>query len=122
MALDKTWPITVTTLRKALGYQPTQGDSDDLELYAAAACERIDEKTGRVTDPTRHLGTDGTLPTIFILAARETAKLWVQQGSNGPKGQPTDPGAQVTGPPLGIDLPRRVEAWLTPYPPAPGIA
>ena len=121
MALDLGWPISVASLRRALNFTETQGDSDELELFARAACERIDVKTGRDTDPTRHLKGDGTLPIIFIQSARTTAKLWWQQEKNGPKGQPVDPSAQSYGPPMGADLPRRVEGWLSPYQPRPGI-
>lgn len=111
------WPITEHELRKALGYDAQQGDTDELRLFASAACERIDIHTGRNVDAERHKLPNGELPTMFILAARETAKLWWQQSKNGPRGVPTDPGAQVSGPPMGADLPRKVEGWLAPYPP-----
>ncbi|MEB0286163.1 hypothetical protein QN355_06320 [Cryobacterium sp. 10S3] len=114
------WPITPAELRNALGYTPEQGDELELELIATGACERIDSRTGRDIEPNRHLKADGTLPVIFTLAARETAKLWWQQSKNGPRGQAPDPGAD--GAPRGIDLPRKVEGWLGDYPPPPGIA
>jgi len=122
--VDRTWPISVATLRKALEYQSTQGDPDELALYAQAACELIDKKTGRDVDPTRHLVTIGgeqVVPLAFINSARETAKLWVQQSKNGPRGVVTDPSAQVQGPPMGATLPWRVEGWLAAYPPPPGF-
>ena len=120
-AIDRTWPITVATLRKALGYAENQGDADELALFAQAACERIDTRTGRDVEPTRHNLGDAKPPIIFILSARETAKLWWQQSKNGPRGNVTDPGAQVQGPPMGAELPRKVEGWLSPFQPAPGF-
>lgn len=119
------WPITTTDLKTALGIRADQQpapDPEELELFTTAACERIDEHTGRAADPTRHLKADGTLPVIFRLAARETAKLWWQQTKNGRRGAPSDPDTQLDGPPMGADLPRKVEGWLAPYPPPPGIA
>ena len=47
------------------------------------------------------------------MAARETAKLWWEQSKNGPRGGGEDPSA-----PMGADLPRRVQGWLSPYPPS----
>lgn len=120
--VDRTWPITVATLRKALGYSPEQGDADELALFAQSACELIDRKTGRDADPLRHTqGESHVLPLIFIQSARETAKLWWQQSKNGPRGPVNDPGAQVQGPPMGAALPRKVEGWLFDYPPPPGF-
>lgn len=116
-----TWPIAAADLRKALGYSDTQGDADELELFASAACERIDTYTGRDVDPTRHQKADGSLPVVFTLAARETAKLWWQQSKNGPRGVPSDPSMQLQGPPMGADLPRKVEGWLADYPPRWGF-
>lgn len=122
MAVDTTWPITAATLRKALGYKTDEGDAAELELFAAAACEAIDERTGRDTDPTRHLiGDPPHVPVIFIMAARETAKLWWQQTKNGPRGGGVDPNGQTQGPPMGAALPRKVEGWLEPYPAPPGF-
>ena len=114
------WPINEVGLRKALGYDAEQGDTEELRLFAAAACERIDLHTGRNIDPTRHLIT-GHVPLIFIMAARETAKLWWQQSKNGPRAIPGNPGDQLAGPPMGADLPRKVEGWLSPYPAPPGF-
>ena len=114
------WPIGADELRRALGYDATQGDADELALFAAAACERIDVHTGRDSDPTRHL-VNGSVPLIFVMAARETAKLWWQQSKNGPRAIPSNPGDQVVGPPMGADLPRKVEGWLSPYLPQPGF-
>lgn len=122
--IDRTWPITVATLRKALGYAAEQGDADELALFAQGACELIDRKTGRNVDPLRHTVTIGDVPVVpitFISAARETAKLWWQQSKNGPRGPVTDPGAQVQGPPQGASLPRKVEGWLEEFPPPPGF-
>ncbi|NHF62237.1 hypothetical protein [Microcella pacifica] len=122
--IDRTWPITVATLRKALGYSSDQGDADELALFAQAACELIDLMTGRASDPTRHtvtVGESAVVPIVFINSARETAKLWWQQSKNGPRGVVSDPGAQVQGPPMGAALPRKVEGWLADYPPPPGF-
>jgi hypothetical protein len=122
--VDRTWPIAIATLRSALGYDANQGDELELALFAQTACEKIDQRTGRDVDPTRHLVTvgDGTaVPLIFIMSARETAKLWWQQSKNGPKGVPSDPTMQVQGPPQGAALPRKVEGWLADFPPAPGF-
>lgn len=115
------WPITKEQLRSALGYKPGQDDDEELELFALAACELIDDRTGRIDDPARHLRPNGELPIIFTLAARETAKLWWQQSKNGPRAKAADPGDQ-SGPPMGADLPRKVQGWLEPYPAPPGIA
>lgn len=43
------WPINAADLRKELRYTPEQGDPDELSLYAAAAVERIEEKTGKIS-------------------------------------------------------------------------
>ena len=43
------WPINAADLRKELRYTVDQGDPDELTLYAAAACERIEEKTGKIS-------------------------------------------------------------------------
>ncbi|UUE19328.1 head-tail connector protein [Microbacterium sp. J1-1] len=110
------WPITAGALRTALQIGPTDEDTDELNLFAAAACERIDQYTGRDIDPARHEITPGKLPTIFILAARETAKLWWQQTKNGPRNRPAQ-GPDSDGAPAGIDLPRKVQGWLASYPP-----
>jgi hypothetical protein len=131
------WPITAADLRKALSYGSTQGDEDELALYAKAVCEEIDAATGRrdrmtgeLVNPTRWVITETVtpdvgdpydvevLPSIFVLAAREAAKLWWQQSFNGPKGQPEGAG----GPPMGADLPSKVKGWLSKYPPVPGIS
>lgn len=119
--IDRTWPITIASLREALQYDSTEGDPNELLLYATAACERIDTETGRDVDQHRHELSDGTLPVIFVLAARETAKLWWQQSKNGPRKVPSSPGDQIVGPPMGADLPRKVQGWLAPYPPPPGF-
>jgi hypothetical protein len=55
------------------------------------------------------------------MSARETGKLWWQQSKNGPKGVPSDPTMQVQAPPMGAALPRKVEGWLSDFPPAPGF-
>lgn len=119
-AIDRTWPIPIAALRKALKYEADQGDPEELLLYTTAACERIDRRTGRDKDPNRHL-VDGVLPVTLILAARTTAKLWWQQHHNGPGGGPTSPEAQAGGPPMGADLPRQVEGWLSEFPAPPGF-
>lgn len=166
------WPITAADLRSALGYSETQGDTSELGLFAAAACERVESLIGpwdgRVLTRTFHgplaslrlpwpiasvagitvdgiavdLAAESTIvadtdagivrgrfntgvivvtclartdpPTIVHLAGREVAKLWWQQSKNGPRGLPTAAGDQV-GPPMGADLPRKVEGWLSPY-------
>ena len=112
--------LTADDLRVALGYQPGQGDPDELALFVAATVDRIDTYTGRNVDQTRHL-VSGELPVIFRLAARETAKLWWQQSKNGPRGVPSSEGITQFGPPMGADLPRKVEGWLAAYPPRPGF-
>lgn len=109
------WPIAAAALRTALQIGPTDEDSDELNLFAAAACERIDQYTGRDIDPSRHEIAPGKVPTIFVLAARETAKLWWQQTKNGARNRP--PQGEVEGPPAGADLPRKVQGWLGSYPP-----
>ena len=113
--------LTAEDLRMALGFQLGQGDPDELDLFAQAAVERIDTYTGRDVDPDRHLLPSGELPVIFRLAARETAKLWWQQSKNGPRGVPSSEGITQFGPPMGADLPRKVEGWLAAYPPRPGF-
>lgn len=108
------WPLHASDLRKALEYEVNQDDAADLELYMAAACERIDRKTGRRFEPTRH-EIDGKVPTVFILAARKTAKLWWTQDKKGPRARPNGdlPDAEGIG---GIDLPRVVAGMLADYP------
>lgn len=120
------WPITRTDLRSALKYTAAQGDDALLDLYCAAVTEAIKKKTGIDVEPDRHkvggVGTPpvgGTLPAIFELAARETAKLWWQQSFNGPGGNPTTPDNTV---PMGAAFPRRVEGWLADYPAPAGFA
>lgn len=108
------WPINAADVRKALSVQPGGDDEADLLLFARAACERIDVYTGRHVEPTRH-EVDGKVPTIFVLAARATAKLWWQQEKNGPRNRPSQ-GDEMDAP-AGIDLPRKVQGWLAPYPP-----
>ncbi|GAB2702367.1 hypothetical protein BKA24_001687 [Microbacterium marinum] len=109
------WPLHAADLRKALQYDVGQDDAGELELFMAAACERIDVHTGRSTEPTRH-EVDGKVPTVFVLAARAVAKLWWQQEKKGPRARPTegeDPAAGMAG----VDLPSKVAGWLKPYPP-----
>lgn len=113
--LGANWPITATDLRKALQIGVDEEDTDELTLFATVACERIDQYTGRDIEPARHELAPGKLPTIFILAARETAKLWWQQTKNGPRNRP--PQGEAEGPPAGIDLPRKVQGWLDGYTP-----
>lgn len=122
--VDRTWPITIATLRKALGFSDTQGEDLELALFTQAACELIDKRTGRDADPTRHLvtiGTDQVVPIALINSAREIAKLWWQQSKNGPKGVPSDQSMQIQGPPMGATIPRKVEGWLADYPAPPGF-
>lgn len=118
--MAKGWPITEADLRKALGYEKTQGDTEELRLYAQAACERIDEETGRDVDPHRHEKADGALPINFYVAARILARMAWQQDKNGPRGLPQGAGDQPTGI-QGIDLPRRVQGILALYSPPPGF-
>lgn len=40
------WPITISDVRKALQYTASQGDEDDLQLYANAAMESVEERIG----------------------------------------------------------------------------
>lgn len=108
------WPITGKDLKAAL-QDTTLPDTDpELALFAEAACERIDKDTGRNVEPTRH-EVAGKVPVIFVLAARETAKLWWQQTKNGPRNRPAQ--GELDGPPAGADLPRKVQGWLGGYPP-----
>ena len=109
------WPITAEQLRKQLKYKPGQDDPEELDLFAAAACELIDKLTGRDVDESRHLKPDGELPAVFELAARETAKLWWAQSNHGPRsGMNLD--SDAIGPPMGAELPRKVQGWLAKYP------
>lgn len=118
-----TWPITRADLRQALQYSSTQGDDDELDLFAEAACERIDAFVGRNVEPHRHENDAGDLPRIFTLAAREAAKLWWQQTHGGPRGARTGDAADaLAGVPMGAELPRKVQGWLQPYQPPAGIA
>jgi hypothetical protein len=123
MALDN-WPLDADGLRKALGFAEGQGDEDDLTLFAGVASSLIDRRTGRDAsiggDPTLYV-VDDKVPDIFVLAARETAKLWWQQSKNGPKG-PTEGMGVVVGPhggstgvPMGADIPMKVAGWLSDY-------
>lgn len=109
------WPPDTNAIRTALGYTVHDGDDAELKLYMRAACELIDKLTGRETDPTAHLLANGDVPAVFVLAARETAKLWWQQSFNGPRGGPTDGSQYPNGVPMGAELPRRVQAWLETY-------
>lgn len=108
------WPISGKDLKTALVDESLQENDPELTLFATAVCERIDQYTGRDVEPTRHETTEGKLPTVFILSARETAKLWWQQTKNGPRNRPSQ-GDDIT--PAGIDLPRKVQGWLGGYPP-----
>lgn len=108
------WPITGNDLKTAL-QTPEEADAAELTLFALAASERIDDYTGRLSEPTRHALPSGEMPVIFVLAARETAKLWWQQTKNGPRNRP--PQGDESGPPAGVDLPRKVQGWLANYPP-----
>ena len=109
------WPLHAADLRKALEYDVSQDDAAELELFMASACERIDTYTGRNNDAARHVLPSGKLPTIFVLAARYTAKLWWQQEHKGPRARPSGEDGETA--PMGVDLPRKVQAWLAPYPP-----
>lgn len=115
------WPITAADLRLALGFDTTQGDTNELTLFATAASQRIDNETGRDVEPARHELTPGELPVLFTMAARETAKLWWMQSKSGPSGTPKAAADQPSGPPMGADLPRKVSGWLENYPPPPGF-
>lgn len=114
------WPITENDLRTALGFKAGEGDRDELELFAQAACEHIDRVTGRHVEPRRHELANGDLPVMFRMAARETAKLWWQQAKSGPR-PVVDPDGGLMGPPMGATLPRKVQGWLEPYPPRVGF-
>lgn len=106
------WPLAVADMRAALQIGPS--DEDELMVFMNAACEAIDRETGRDLDPTRH-EVGGKVPAIFILAGRETAKLWWQQTKNGPRNRPNT--GETVGPPMGADLPSKVKGWLAKYPP-----
>lgn len=111
------WPISGDQVRQAIRFKTTDGaDPDELAEYATAVCERIDSEVGRDTEPTRH-EVSGAVPTIFVLAAKATARLWWMQDHNSPR---TLPGEDSTVP-MGADLPRRVQSWLAAYPPPPAF-
>lgn len=120
------WPISVADARSALGVTDTSYDDNDLTLYCQAACERIDQKTGRDPntggDAAKWVKDDGSLPVLFTLAARETVKLWWQQANTGPRAFRSGDTAELLGPPMGAELPRKVEGWLSEFLPEPGIA
>lgn len=116
------WPITAADLRKGLGWKSTEGDAAELALYATAASQEVDRITGRDLDPDRHALDDGTLPVIFYLAARATATMWWRQDKDGPRSDEESPDDGASGPPMGAAMPRKVQGWLTRYPPPPGIA
>jgi len=42
-----TWPLTAKDLRKALKFEETYGDTEELNLFARAASERIEEEIGK---------------------------------------------------------------------------
>ncbi|KAA9110180.1 phage gp6-like head-tail connector protein [Microbacterium rhizomatis] len=110
------WPLGAADLRKALDYQVGQDDAGELTLYMSAACERIDKKTGRRSEPTRH-EVDGKVPVVFLLAARKLAKLWWTQDKRTNRtgrqtGDEIDPSEGVGG----VDLPRVVAGMLADYP------
>lgn len=113
------WPLDADDLRSALGYAQDQDDPEELGLYMSAACERIDKKTGRNVDPTRH-EVGGRVPVVFIIAARKTAKLWWQQDKKGPRARGTEDIPDNEGI-AGIDLPRVVAGMIGEYPPRPGF-
>jgi hypothetical protein len=110
------WPLHAADLRKALEYDVGQDEAAELELFITAACERIDVYTGRDVDPTRHERA-GKVPVIFVLAARYTAKLWWQQEKHGPRARPDGDAEGMRG----VDLPSKVQGWLSPYPARPGF-
>lgn len=69
------WPITTTDVRKALQFTTGQGDDEDLQLYADAAMERVEEKIGphrgqvfssTVAGPTRTILLDYTFEQIVV--------------------------------------------------------
>ncbi|CAH0248434.1 hypothetical protein [Microbacterium sp. Bi128] len=109
------WPLHAEDLRKALEYSVGQDDAEELELFMAAACERIDRETGRHRDPERH-EVNGRVPAEFLLWARALAKLRWRQEKKGPRARPDDGGDAV-----GFDLPRAVQEGLAQYPPRPGF-
>jgi len=109
------WPLQAADLRKALQIGPADDDTVELELFMSAACELIDRRTGRDIDLTRWEVAEA-VPTIFLISARETAKLWWQQTKNGPRNRPPQ-GEDPGGPPAGADLPRKVQSWLASFPP-----
>lgn len=114
------WPIDADFVRGAIEYAAGEGDNDELTLYAETVCERIDKKTGRNVDPTRH-EVSGKVPSAFLLAAKKTVRLWWYQDNHGPRArpntEPTDP-AEGMG---GVDLPRVAAGLLADYPPRPGF-
>lgn len=118
------WPPDLNAVRAQLGYGARDGSDDDLRLYISAAADLIDLRTGRKSDPTRWVdATSGDVPAIFVLAARETVKLWWRQSFNGPRQvSPLDPGGGAdTAVPMGATLPARVLGWLEPYLATEGI-
>lgn len=103
------WPLTASDLRKALQYDVNQDDAAELTLFITAACDKVDQITGRDVDPSRH-EINGRLPAIFVLAARETARLWWTQSKNGQRNASESV-------PMGADVPARVSGWLSSFPP-----
>lgn len=109
------WPLSAEDLRKALSLAGDQEDDDELSLFMETACSIIDEHTGRVADPDRHLRDDGSLPPQFVLAAREQAKHMWNQTKNGPRARPDESA------PMGVGILAKVAVWLEPFPAPPGF-
>jgi hypothetical protein len=72
------WPITKEDVRKALNYRDDQYDDAELDLYARAAMERVEEEVGpmrgqtfssTVTGPTTalRLGYPGAVVTSIVV-------------------------------------------------------
>jgi hypothetical protein len=121
-ATPSNWPITKDDLRAALSVSPAEYEDSELELYAKAACERIDVFTGRDVDASKWVLADGSVSSLFVLAARETAKLWWQQSHTVRGSFRQGDVGELSGVPMGAELPRKVEGWLAAYLPEPGIA
>ncbi len=113
------WPITPADACKALGTSLDKVDAADLQLYIDATTELIDQRTGRIDEPNRWVTAagleGGAVPHLFVLSAREVVKLWWQQSHNGPRGARQGDVGELAGPPMGADLPRKVEGWLASF-------
>ncbi|MEB0001605.1 hypothetical protein QN357_01470 [Cryobacterium sp. RTC2.1] len=65
-------------MRKELGYKPDQGDTDELDLYAGGAVERIERKIGKVSGQVIKVTATGPTDLVRLHArASEVTRLTV---------------------------------------------